>query len=123
MMDYFTHLFSATDTSWEGVTSCLDSKITESQNSILLADVEEKEVKIALFHMHPDKSPGLYGMTHGFFQKCWNIVKDDIVGMVTQFFVTGMIDDQLKYCSHFKEAGNDGPASYLSLQYGLQDNI
>lgn len=58
---------------------------------MLLAEVEEKEVRTALFHMHLDKSPGPNGMTPGFFQKCWKIVKQDIVDIVNNFFETGEI--------------------------------
>ncbi|XP_074342149.1 uncharacterized protein LOC141679584 [Apium graveolens] len=34
-----------------------------AQNSDLLADIDSKEVKDGLFHMHPDKSPGPDGMS------------------------------------------------------------
>lgn len=70
---------------------------------MLLAEVEEKEIKATLFHMHPDKSLGHDGMSPGFYQKCWNIVKADIVGIVRHFFTSGTIDPQLKkyeYCSY-----------------------
>lgn len=40
--------------------------------------VEQQEVKNALFHMHPDKSPGPDGMSPGFYQKYWSIVGSDI---------------------------------------------
>lgn len=79
---YFSSLFKASDTSWEGVTNCLSNKNSEEQNMMLLA---EKEVKAALFHMHPDKSPGPDGISPGFFQKCWNIIKRDIVDIVRRF--------------------------------------
>lgn len=67
--DYFSSLFKASDISWEGVTNCLSNKIWEEQNMMLLAEIEEKEGKSTLFHMHPEKSPRPDGMSPSFFQK------------------------------------------------------
>lgn len=97
MTDYFTRLFAATTTSWESITDSLSSKVTEEKNSMLSAEVEEKEIKVALFHMHPDKSPGPDGMSPGFYQKYWHIVKSDIISIVSQFFTSGIINPQLKH--------------------------
>lgn len=96
MISYFSNLFSASETEWTTVIGCLQSKVTTDHNEILTAGIEEKEVKAALFSMHPDKSPGPDGMTPRFYQKCWNIVKLDLVEIVKQFFDTGTINDQLK---------------------------
>lgn len=45
----------------------------------MLKLVEDIEVKEAMFHMHPDKSPGPDGMTPAFYQKFWRIVGNDVV--------------------------------------------
>lgn len=99
MTDYFTHLFAATNTNWESITDCLSSKVTEEQNNMLSAEVEGKEIKATLFHMHPEKSPGPDGMSSGFYQKCWHIIKTDIIGTVRHLFTSGMIDPRLKNTS------------------------
>lgn len=65
------------------------------QNEELLLPVEDKEVKTALFHMHPDKSPGPDGMSPGFYQRYWSIVGGDIVLLVKKFFNEGVFDLQL----------------------------
>lgn len=62
---------------------------------MLSADVDEKEVKAALFNMHPDMSPRLDRMSPCFYQKCWLIVKADILNLVRQFFATGVVDEHL----------------------------
>lgn len=74
---YFNQLFTATSTEWSQVTNCVQWKITRIQNKLLLANMEEKEVNMALFSMHPDKSSGPDGMSSSFYQKCWAIVKSD----------------------------------------------
>lgn len=90
-------MFTATDTEWHHVTHCVKKTITQAQNNIMIAAVEEKEVKMALFNMHPNKSPCPDGMIPGFFQKYWNIVKTDVVETMQRFFHTGELDPQLKY--------------------------
>lgn len=57
MVDYFNKLFEATETSWQTVINCIDSKVINDHNGVLLKHVEEQEVKQAIFHMQPDKSP------------------------------------------------------------------
>ena len=58
-------------------------------NEAPTAPVTEWEVKLALFAMHPIKTPGLDGMTVFFYQKFWNIVKEDLTRMVNQFLFEG----------------------------------
>lgn len=62
---------------------------------MLLQPIEEAEVKRALFHMHPDKSPGPDGMSPGFYQKYWGIVGEDVTKMVKTFFDTGLFEEHL----------------------------
>ncbi|CAA7030770.1 unnamed protein product [Microthlaspi erraticum] len=60
-------------------------------NEALTKPVTENEVKIALFAMHPEKAPGPDGMTALFYQKFWDILKQDITKMVNDFLVEGTI--------------------------------
>ncbi|XP_074359411.1 uncharacterized protein LOC141698585 [Apium graveolens] len=66
------------------------------ENEMLLAEIDEKEVKAALFNMHHDKSPGPDGMTPIFYQKCQNIAKSDVTTVIRNFFEIGVLDDELK---------------------------
>lgn len=67
--DYYQTLFKASQTEVDEVISCVPTTISEEQNRKLLLPITEKEVKSALFQMHPDKAPGPDGMTPAFFQK------------------------------------------------------
>ena len=60
--------------------------ITGSMNESFTAPVFEWEVKLVLFAMHPDKASEPDGMTALFYQKFWNIVKEDLTLMVNKFF-------------------------------------
>lgn len=120
MIEYFDKLFTASNTEWEEVVECVSSRVTEDQNSMMLEPVQEKEVKEALFHMHPDKSPGPDGMTPGFYQKFWPIVGGDLVTKVQQFFTEGKLDDQLfdtniALVPKKKSSAYDGIAPYITL--------
>ncbi|XP_060969635.1 uncharacterized protein LOC133036885 [Cannabis sativa] len=95
MLDYFKNLFTTSASEFSSVVDVTPSAITLDHNQQLLDRVTEEEVRRALFHMHPGKSPGPDGMTHGFFQKYWNVVKDDVVQQVRAFFDTAVLLDAL----------------------------
>lgn len=65
--DYFMSLFQSM--SLDGRLSERDivQRVSETENIALLSDVTADEVKEALFSMHPDKSPGPYGLNPAFF--------------------------------------------------------
>lgn len=62
---------------------------------IILANVQLKEVKAALFNMHPNKSPGPGGMSPGFFQNYWKVVGTNLIKLTQQFFSTGTFDQEI----------------------------
>ena len=53
----------------EEVLDSVDRVVTLDMNHTLLQQFTPEEVKIALFSMHPSKSPGPDGMSPFFFQK------------------------------------------------------
>ncbi|XP_048605505.1 uncharacterized protein LOC125583020 [Brassica napus] len=69
--------------------------ITGAMNDDLTAPVSEWEVKLALFAMHPEKAPGPDGMTALFYQKFWDIVKEDLTLMVNKFLFEGTMANGL----------------------------
>lgn len=93
--EHFNHLFTATQSNWYEVVECVDRSITDTQNMELLKQVSEVEVKEALFQMNLDKAPGPDGMTPSFYQKHWPIVGKDIVDTVRNFFLNGVMPDEL----------------------------
>ncbi|CAA7014948.1 unnamed protein product [Microthlaspi erraticum] len=89
---YFRHLFETSNPEEiELVLSKVKIIITDTMNEALTRPVTENEVKIALFAMHPEKAPGLDGMTALFYQKFWDLLKEDIVRMVNEFLIDGTI--------------------------------
>ena len=81
--NYFQNLFtSASSNAMEPVLDMVDKVVTLDMNNTLLLPYTSDEVKQALFHMHPSKSPGLDGMPPFFFQKYWHIIGRDVTDAV-----------------------------------------
>ncbi|XP_048596178.1 uncharacterized protein LOC125594561 [Brassica napus] len=87
---YFRQIFeSSNPEDIEEALAQVPSTITGAMNDNLIAPVTEWEVKLTLFAMHPEKAPGPDGMTALFYQKFWDIVKEDLTLMVNQFLFEG----------------------------------
>ncbi|KAH0722967.1 hypothetical protein KY289_006011 [Solanum tuberosum] len=61
----------------------------------LLQSYTVMEVKTTLFHIDSNKSPGPDGYGNGFFKAVWDIICDDIVTAVLEFFTNGKLLKQL----------------------------
>lgn len=60
--------------------------ITEEDNAQLILVLDGKEIWEVLKQMHPDKAPGQDGMTTFFFRHFWDIVGNDVIASVQDFF-------------------------------------
>uniref|UniRef100_A0A0A9AUN4 Uncharacterized protein n=1 Tax=Arundo donax TaxID=35708 RepID=A0A0A9AUN4_ARUDO len=88
--DFYVNLFSAQGNTDPGlVTQFVPPKVTTAMNSMLCAPFTPEEIENALFMMGPNKSPGSDGFTVGFYQKHWDILKDDVCDAVLNFLNGG----------------------------------
>ena len=60
--------------------------VSESQCASLCSPPSLDELKLVVFGLKPNSSPGPDGFTGIFFQKCWDIIKDDLLEGVIDFF-------------------------------------
>ncbi|KAL9677991.1 hypothetical protein QQ045_015829 [Rhodiola kirilowii] len=74
--------------------SCLNRKVTDQHNAILLAPYTAEEVTPAVFQLHPMKSPGMDGFNAAFVQRCWSIIKDEFITDCLSFLNDGIIPIQ-----------------------------
>lgn len=67
--EYYKRLFTASNNlSMDGVLDVVDRVATGGMVESLVCPYTEEEVRVALFQMHPSKSPGPKGMSSFFFQ-------------------------------------------------------
>ena len=64
------------------VVEAVDPKVSDEMNQFLIKQFTRDEIEAALKQMHPTKSPGPDSMPTIFFQNYWDIVGNDVVGMV-----------------------------------------
>lgn len=68
--EYFKNIFATSNPiNVDGVLDMVDGLVTEEMNQSLLRPFVGEKVWLALFQMHPSKSPGPNGMSPFFFQK------------------------------------------------------
>ena len=81
---YFQNLFKSScpdSVVIEAVTNCLNTKVTNSMNNILMYDFCENDICEAVKEMNPTKAPGEDGLPALFYQKFWETIKNDIVAV------------------------------------------
>lgn len=69
----------------------LNFQCEEADRELLIHDVPAIEIKLVLFAMANNKSPGPDGFTCEFFKVAWDIVGEDFVIAVQSFFKTGFL--------------------------------
>nr|GEY98280.1 hypothetical protein [Tanacetum cinerariifolium] len=73
------------------------NRLEESEALEMTHTVTRNEVKSALFSMGNQKSSGPDGFTAAFFKESWDIVADDFVAAVCEFFTNGKILCELNH--------------------------
>lgn len=71
--------------------------LTKSDNEVLCQPFTESEIKTALFQMKRNKAPGPDKIPIEFYQKCWNIVKNDILQLFDDFHKSKVDISRLNY--------------------------
>ncbi|GKB88617.1 hypothetical protein Tco_0960889 [Tanacetum coccineum] len=86
-----------------GVTQPLDTlglfptKLNDNDALYMVRNVSEVEVKEAMFSMGNEKSPGPDGYTAAFFKDAWDVVGNEVVAAVREFFSNGNLLKELNH--------------------------
>lgn len=88
VLSYYQSLFASENTCIinDLIDSVIPSLVYNDDNLMLTNIPTIDEVKNAVFNMNNNGAPGLDGFGGSFYQKYWNIIKDDAFNSVTQFF-------------------------------------
>ncbi|KAK1289790.1 hypothetical protein QJS10_CPB18g00681 [Acorus calamus] len=61
-------------------------KLSNAHRDALCLAVSEEEIYLNLKTMKGDGIPGSDGFNIGFFQRCWDVIKRDLIAVVQEFF-------------------------------------
>ncbi|GAU45877.1 hypothetical protein TSUD_401030, partial [Trifolium subterraneum] len=75
---YFDQLFKSKAGVGETVLSLISPRVSAEDNEHLVTPISKEELRLALFQMHPDKSPGPDGFNPAFYQHFWDMCGEDI---------------------------------------------
>jgi hypothetical protein len=79
--------------SWRPKMDDLDFEVlNEDEASSLEAPFLEREVKDVVFGMDGNKAPGPDGFSLDFFQACWEVLKEDIMAVFSDFHAHGKFE-------------------------------
>ncbi|EOY17514.1 Uncharacterized protein TCM_042330 [Theobroma cacao] len=67
-------------------SSLIPSIISNSENELLCAEPSLQEVKDAVFGINSESAAGPDGFSSYFYQQCWNIIAQDLLDAVRDFF-------------------------------------
>jgi len=93
--DLYHELFSSKESEKYIMVDIILKIITEEDNRWLNREVSLEEVKEAVFSLGASKAPGPDGLNGMFYQKSWEIVKWDILGVVNEFFQSGQFPEPI----------------------------
>ncbi|KAL7160678.1 hypothetical protein ABFS83_01G113200 [Erythranthe nasuta] len=84
---YFDDLFHATPYHLDqDLFSHVEAKVTTTMNTKLCKIPDEDEVYKAMKDLSPDSAPGQDGFTCYFYVRCWSIIKEDFMLLVSGYF-------------------------------------
>ena len=83
--NYYENLFSEVEgncSSQDELLKVIDAVIGKEENSSLTEEVDEMEVRSAIFSMKNGKTPGLDGLSVEFYKEMWHIIKAEFLQVV-----------------------------------------
>ncbi|KAK3204757.1 hypothetical protein Dsin_018803 [Dipteronia sinensis] len=68
------------------LSNIIDKVISNGQADFMGRDVTDDEIREVCFSLHPNKAPGPDGFNAHFFKITWDIVGEDVISAVQEFF-------------------------------------
>ena len=83
----FHNRFSCSGSSRLSIDDVPLNQISVEHRDFLERDVSNEEIKQAVWDCGGDRAPGPDGFTFKFFKTFWNVIQNDVVRLVRQFFL------------------------------------
>ncbi|XP_042481160.1 uncharacterized protein LOC122061743 [Macadamia integrifolia] len=90
--------------------------ISNEDNAFLDAVPSREEIKMAIWDLDADSSPGPDGFPGQFFRSCWDIVENDFCRAIFSFFLVGKIPKGVNNCFLTLIPKADGASSLDSFR-------
>lgn len=74
-----------------------NERVSEDMNAYLTKDITEEEIKEAIFDIGPHRAPGPDGFPAVFYHQHWDVVKEDVIKEIKQFFSEDSFDTRLNH--------------------------
>lgn len=93
IVNYYNNLFCTNSLLQEQLLAeeVIPLLVTNEVNAMLTMLPSHQEIKVAVFSLNKDSAPGPDGFGAFFFQHFWDIVKNEVIAAVLQFFTSGWI--------------------------------
>ena len=89
---YFENMFqSSFPANMDSVLNGFHQRVSSEMNLELTSAVSEQEIYNAVFSIDAKSAPGPDGFTAIFFQKNWNLIKDQVIAEIFGFFNSGVL--------------------------------
>lgn len=72
-------------------------RLSQDKALYMIRDIEDEEIKVAMFSMGDDKSPRPDGFSASFFKAAWSIIGNDVIRATKEFFVIGNLLKELNH--------------------------
>ncbi|XP_070054624.1 uncharacterized protein [Nicotiana tomentosiformis] len=93
---HFNGLFNLPASSLDpSILECITNRITDKENITLKDTPTEEEIKHAVFNLCAYSAAGPDDYNGTFFQSCWDIIKEDIIAFVLEFFRDRLISENI----------------------------
>ncbi|XP_020259034.1 uncharacterized protein LOC109835466 [Asparagus officinalis] len=66
-------------------------RLNDDQASYLAAPVSKDEIRIAVFSLSDNKSPGPDGFSASFYKSTWHIIGEEVTNAIEEFFTSGKL--------------------------------
>ncbi|GJT03163.1 putative RNA-directed DNA polymerase, eukaryota, reverse transcriptase zinc-binding domain protein [Tanacetum coccineum] len=94
---YMAFLGQQGDTHPFNLNDLFCNKLPDDVANHMIRTVSSQEIRDAIFSMDNDKSPCPDGYTVAFFKEAWDIIKQDVIKDVQEFFVNGTLLKELNH--------------------------
>ncbi|KAI9174132.1 hypothetical protein LWI28_012433 [Acer negundo] len=95
---HFQNILGCTMPTRHGIgtlSNIIDNVISNDQADLMNRDVTNDEIREVCFSLHPNKAPGPDSFNAHFFKKTWDIVGEDVINAIQEFFRSGHLLKEL----------------------------